>query len=276
MPTSEEAAFKAFEAAGWGARAVSYERVVGRLTGRAIEPLLDAASVGPGTRVLDIGTGTGAIAAAAAARGASPVGVDLASEMVARARARHPELEFRAGDAEELPCGDREFDAVIAGFVFNHLPRPDAAAAECARVVSTGGRLALSVWDEPRNAPFFGVIAQAMRSAGVDAARSLPPGPDPYRFSDGDELRGLLSTAGFEAIDVRSLDVSVHVSDSAELLAGILGGTVRAATALERASDQQRARVASALDEVVGEYGTGDGIELPARIKLAAGRVARR
>jgi SAM-dependent methyltransferase len=274
MTTREEAAFKAFEAAGWGARAETYERVTGRLTARAIEPLLDAGGVGPGLRVLDVGTGNGAIAAAAAARGASPVGVDLASEMVARARALHRGLEFGVGDAEELPFDDGAFDLVVAGFVFNHVPRPDAAAAECFRVTARGGRLALSVWDEPRNAPFFGVIAEAMAMAGIDAAEALPPGPDPYRFADEDELRGLLGRAGFGEATVRTVEISVRVADASELFAGIVGGTVRTATALEHASEGQRARVATALAEVVAAYRSGDGIELPARVKVAAGRRA--
>src|SRR5207247_2164247 len=64
--------FKELETAGWSeaGRADAYDRVVGRVTARAIEPLLDAARARTGTRLLDVATGPGHVAGAAAARGA--------------------------------------------------------------------------------------------------------------------------------------------------------------------------------------------------------------
>ena len=109
--------FKAFEAAGWSANADRYDRLTGRVSASVIEPLLDAAGVGRGTRVLDLGTGPGTMAAVAARRGARPVGVDLAKGMVEVARRLHPELEFVQGDAEALPFPGDGFDAAVAPFV---------------------------------------------------------------------------------------------------------------------------------------------------------------
>src|SRR5204862_56573 len=126
---TEAEAFKGVEAAGWDAKAPTSERLTGRVTARVVESLLDAAVVERGTRTLDLATGTGTIAAAAAARGAVAVGVDLAEGMIDAARARHPDLDFRQADAEQLPFEEAAFDAVVAGFVFNHLPRPEPAAA---------------------------------------------------------------------------------------------------------------------------------------------------
>ena len=68
-------------------------------TARLVEPLLDAAGVRAGTRLLDVACGPGRCAAAAAARGGMPLGLDAAVGMVAAARARYPEIEFRQGDA---------------------------------------------------------------------------------------------------------------------------------------------------------------------------------
>jgi SAM-dependent methyltransferase len=98
--------FKAFEAAGWSRRASTYARVTGAITARFVDALLDAACVGAGMRVLDVATGPGHVAAAAAARGAEPVGVDIAEGMLAVARRDHPQLDFRHGDAEALPFAD--------------------------------------------------------------------------------------------------------------------------------------------------------------------------
>jgi len=264
--------FKAFEAAGWGARAHSYRRLIGPLTAGVIPALLDAAGVGPGVRVLDVGTGTGAVAAAALERGAVPVGLDLAEEMVAAARERHPEIEFRQGDAEEMPFGDGMFDAVLAAFVLNHLPDPAAAAAQWSRVLRRGGRLALSIWEEPRRSPFFGVLIEAMRAAGIDGRGQAPSGPDPYRFADEGEMRSLLEAAGFEQVTVGSLEPRVRVADARELVGAVLDGTVRAASALEAATDAELARFETELTHASSPYRGEHGLELPAIVKLVSAR----
>jgi ubiquinone/menaquinone biosynthesis C-methylase UbiE len=88
--------------------------------------------------------------------------------MLAVARRNHPRLDFRPGDAEALPFADSSFDAVVGAFVLNHLPRPEVAAAELARVLASGGRLALSVWDVPERTRFIGLVRDAV--AGADEA----------------------------------------------------------------------------------------------------------
>jgi ubiquinone/menaquinone biosynthesis C-methylase UbiE len=131
-------AFNAFEAAGWEERALAYDRFFGSTTSQAVEPLLDAASVAAGTRVLDIATGPGYVAAEAARRGASVVGVDVAAAMVALARRLHPGLEFREADAHALPFEEASFDAVVGNFAILHLGRPNEAVAEFVRTLARG------------------------------------------------------------------------------------------------------------------------------------------
>src|SRR6188508_2357239 len=96
----DPAAFNAFEAQGWEKIGAGYETFIGRVTRRATVPLLDAAQVRRGIRVLDVATGPGHVAAEAAGRGASVTGVDIASSMVELARRNYPELTFEQGDAE--------------------------------------------------------------------------------------------------------------------------------------------------------------------------------
>jgi hypothetical protein len=54
MTSGDLSAFKAFEAQGWAEKAVRYDELMGRLTRRTTEPLLDAASEGRGMRLLDV------------------------------------------------------------------------------------------------------------------------------------------------------------------------------------------------------------------------------
>jgi ubiquinone/menaquinone biosynthesis C-methylase UbiE len=97
---------------------------------------------GPVGAALDVGTGTGAAALEIAERfpSARVVGVDIASEMVERARQKasgHANVSFEVGDASALPYDDASFDLVTAA---NMIPFFD----ELARVVRPGGAVVVA------------------------------------------------------------------------------------------------------------------------------------
>jgi SAM-dependent methyltransferase len=269
----EEAAFKAFEAEGWTRKAKTYDRLTGRATARLVVPLLEAAGAGSGTRVLDVACGPGHIAAEAAAKGAVPVGLDLAEGMVALARARYVEIEFQQGDAERLPFADASFDAVVAGFVVNHLPRPERALAEFVRVVRSGGRVAVTVWDRPERMRLLGVLGEAVEGTeGVRDPDLRSGGPDPSRFADDAALAALLSGAGLADAEVRSIAFEQEVADTDELWEGLLAGSVRTAALIERQPEPVRRRIRAALEKAVAPYRSETAIALPVSAKLASGR----
>ena len=142
-------AFHAFERTGWESNVAAYDAAFARLTRQAIGPLLEAVSMRPGTRRLDVATGPGYVAAAAVSRGAAATGIDFSAPMIARARELHPDVEFREGDAEALAFADAAFDAVVMNFGVLHLARPERAMAEAARVLMPGGRYACTAWARP-------------------------------------------------------------------------------------------------------------------------------
>jgi SAM-dependent methyltransferase len=160
----------------WAGRADAYDSTFSRLCAHTVPELLDAADVGPGRYVLDVGTGTGTAALAAQERGA----------------------RVRAVDAE-LPFEDGEFAAVVANFVLNHVGRPRAALTELRRVLRPGGRLALTLWSPGRQAGME-LFGRALDAAGVVRPPDLPrldPAEDFPRTPEG--VTGLLSEAGFRA-----------------------------------------------------------------------------
>jgi 2-polyprenyl-3-methyl-5-hydroxy-6-metoxy-1,4-benzoquinol methylase len=252
--------FKAFEAEGWSARASSYDRLMGRVTGRVAEALLDVAGVRSGDRVLDVATGTGAVAAAAVARGASVTGVDISEEMLAVARERVPEARFAQADAEELGLGER-FDVLVAGFLINHLPHPERAATTWAGALAPGGRVVLSLWDRPERNRFFGLIGDAIGEVEHDA---VPAGPDPYRFAAPGELEELLERAGLAEALARKLRFDQPVEGADQLWEGLLGGSVRSAARVQAQSEAERERARERLHRLAeDECRDGDRLAVP-------------
>lgn len=268
-------AFKDFESVGWSAQADTYGDLIGAITTRLAEPLLDAAGVRDGQRVLDVATGPGYVAERAQARGALPVGIDLAEGMLETARQRHPELRFVRADAEQLPFGDDSFDAVVGGFVVNHLPSPDRAVAEAARIICSGGRVAFSVWDRPERMRVIGVVSDAIEAAGVEREAPIPSGgPDPYRFAGESEFRTLLRDAGLAEVTVETIDLTHRVSDAVALWHGLLGSSVRSAALIRAQPEDVRRRIRSELDRIVEPCRQPDGtLELPVAVKIGAGRL---
>ena len=106
----------------------------------------------PGEDVLDLGSGAGTdslVAAQLVGAEGNVIGIDMTSEMIAKARASADELgtgnvEFVESEAERLPFADMSFDVVISNGVIDLIPDKDAVFAELFRVLRPGGRLQLA------------------------------------------------------------------------------------------------------------------------------------
>jgi ubiquinone/menaquinone biosynthesis C-methylase UbiE len=94
--------------------------------------------------VLDAACGTGRYAAYLAGRGHRVIGVDRSPDMLAKARQKLPESDFREGDLEALPLEAESVDAAVCALAMVHLAEVDRAVAELTRVVRPGGRVIIS------------------------------------------------------------------------------------------------------------------------------------
>ncbi|MBR0714548.1 class I SAM-dependent methyltransferase [Bradyrhizobium liaoningense] len=112
--------------------------------------LVNFAGIAAGQNVLDVGCGTGVTTVTAARRGAKVRGLDLSPVLLERARENAAlaklDIDFREGDAEDLPYGNGEFDTVISQFGHMFAPRPEVAVSEMLRVLKPGGIIAFSTW----------------------------------------------------------------------------------------------------------------------------------
>jgi len=192
---SELDVFRSFERAAHDTRAKTYYDAFSAVTNRAIEPLLDAAQVREGTKLLDVASGPGTLAGRAAQRSAIVVGTDIAPSMVALARELHPALTFREASAEDLPFAPSSFDCVVSSFGIGHFSAPGRALAEFARVLAPKGRVALSWWDGFEKNRINGIFFDVISELGINASDALPAGPSVGQFLD---TRTKLPSARFQ------------------------------------------------------------------------------
>jgi len=112
--------------------------------------ILARMQIAPESRMLDVGCGAGQIAIPSARAGVEVTGVDIATNLIERARARAAAeglaIQFDEGDAEQLPYPDASFDTVVSLIGAMFAPRPERVAAELVRVCRPGGRILMANW----------------------------------------------------------------------------------------------------------------------------------
>jgi SAM-dependent methyltransferase len=185
----------------------SYDRFMGRYAVPLAPRFADFAGVAADQRVLDVGCGPGALTAELVGR-LGPAGVsavDPSEPFVAAARERHPGVNVRLAAAEQLPFGDRAFDAALAQLVVHFMADPVAGLREMARVTRKEGVVAACVWDHAGG--------QGPLSLFWDAARQLDAGvEDESQLAGSREghLAQLFQAAGLHEIEESTLSVNVE------------------------------------------------------------------
>ncbi len=225
----------------------------------AIEPLLTAAGVGSGDRVLDIACGPGRVADAARRRGARVTLLDFSRAMLRQARAANPGAPLVEADAARVPLRAGSVDALVCNFGLLHLPDPDAALREAARLLVPGGRTAWSVW--AADAAALQLIPRTL--AELDLAPTLPEGPPFFRFAEPSEFESALRSAGLEPGPSRLLRWSVGFDSPGEFLHMFEEGSARTRASLRALAAADRERLYRRLEEKLEAFRSGTSIELP-------------
>lgn len=200
---------------------------IARSTMPVAEDLVRAADPSAAERVLDIACGSGNAALVAARRFSAVSGIDLAENLIERAKLRAAadgsEIDFRAGDAQALPFPDASFDVVLSAFGVMFAPDQQAAANEALRVCRPGGRIVLANW-MPRG---FGIDF-----FGAHARHAPPPegAPSPLAWGNEEHVRELFGDQVSElAVEPRQTVVHLRsVAHGVELYARYFGPTIRA------------------------------------------------
>jgi SAM-dependent methyltransferase len=181
-------------AESYGADAERYDRTRPRYPDALVDQIVAGS---PGREVLDVGTGTGIAGLAFRARGCRVLGVEPDARMAAFARRKG--LDVETARFEEWEPAGRDFDAVVAGTVW-HWVDPVAGAAQAARVLRPGGRLAL-FWNafqpaEDVAAAFADAYARVLPDTPMDWRRMT--GPDAYAGVCARAADGIRAASAFD------------------------------------------------------------------------------
>jgi ubiquinone/menaquinone biosynthesis C-methylase UbiE len=138
-------------------------------------------------RVADIACGTGILAdrIEQELHPEQVYGVDMSDGMLAQARARSSDVQWRKGPAEYLPFEDGLLDAVVTTSAFHFFDQP-AALREFHRVLAPGGMAAVATLSPRQPLPLHALSANRLNPAHN-------PSPE--------EMRALFETAGFHVSD---------------------------------------------------------------------------
>jgi demethylmenaquinone methyltransferase/2-methoxy-6-polyprenyl-1,4-benzoquinol methylase len=197
------------------------------LDGRWRRAALKATRLDKGGAALDVACGTGKLTAALASivgPEGRVVGVDLSPVMIAEARRVFGDLagvEFKVGNALNLPVETGTFDAATIAFGMRNLSSYEAGFREMARAVRSGGRVVCLELSVPRpqfmgrvyqgmfrlSAPLMGAIFRR-RAAYAYLPHSLEG------FPAAEEIAGIMRRAGLQDVSFKRLAlgaVALHV-----------------------------------------------------------------
>jgi SAM-dependent methyltransferase len=253
--------------------AEAYEaRFVPAIFGEWAPHLVDSAGVAPGQAVLDVACGTGVVARTAADRlggRGRVVGLDLNEGMLAVARRLRPDIEWRQGDAAELPFDAGSFDVVLCQSALMFFPDRAGALREMARVATAGGTVAVQVWDRLEAQEGYGAMYGALSEHLGREAMVLESSY--WALGDLGLLRSLLGAAGLRVTGTRTRVGTVRFGSAAEAVATEIEATPLA----ERISQDAYRRLLAAASEALRPFVVDGGrVELPIKGHLVVGAKA--
>ncbi len=230
-----------------------------------------------GETVLDLGTGPGepALTIAELVGPAGHVtGVDLAERMVTiaqqAAEARGiTNATFRSMDCSALDFRDESFDAVSCAFGFQIFTNPEKAAREAFRVLTSGGRIGVTVWGRGPQVPALDVIiAPMLEHAEPDETGYLPT---PYETGGPGEMARFLRDAGFRDAVERRVNHPWSFIDEDDYLESILTATPIGHSLSEETEEVQQ-EVLRKTRENLQRWKAEDGLRIPAEAAIVIAR----
>ncbi len=186
----------------WGASAADWANIQEHTCAAVYRAVFERLAVATGVNYLDVGCGSGLAACFAAERGARVSGVDAAESLLAIAKERSPNGDFRVSDIENLPFEENTFSCITGFNSFQYAGNPSIALREAKRVATANANIVVMTWGKP----------EGMEAAQLVASLKplLPPPPPgaagPFALSDEKLLRAFASQAGLKPVEVFDIE----------------------------------------------------------------------
>jgi SAM-dependent methyltransferase len=234
--------------------------------------LVEAAGIAPGQAVLDVACGTGIVARTAADRMGGRgrvVGLDINQGMLTVAGRLRPDVEWRQGDAGDLPFEAGSFDAVLCQSGLMFFPDRAGALREMGRVAAPGGTVAVQVWDLLEAQAGYGAMYEAFSEHLGREGMQLE---SPYwSLGDLDLMGSLFEAAGLKVTGTRTRVSTVHYGSAEEAVTTEIEATPLA----QRIGQDTYRRLLEAASGAMRPFEVDGGrVELPIQGHLVTGAKA--
>jgi SAM-dependent methyltransferase len=233
---------------------------------------MDAAQVGLGERVIDVGCGCGATSLELGRRVSllgSVMGIDISGLMLNRAGERAAQesaanLTFAMADASTYRFERESADLVFSRFGVMFFRNPVEAFANLRAALKPTGRLAFVCWRSLDRNAWVKVPRDAALKHVPAPAPAAPDEPGPFAFADSDRVTGILRDAGFRGIVMEPHEIKVHNEGSLdEVVRHVteLGPTSRLLAEVE---DDVRKTAIAEIREALRSHHDGEAIHMDA------------
>jgi ubiquinone/menaquinone biosynthesis C-methylase UbiE len=223
--------------------------MVPTLFGPCATKLIDVADPRPGERVLDVGCGTGIVArqvASCVGATGKVTGIDVSPNMLAVAKVAATRkgltIEWREGNAEELPFPGSSFDLVLCQFALMFVTNKAVALMEMRRVVTQDGRVLISVWQGLDRHPFYQTLHKVIQQRlGISALQDI------FALGSADELRALAVDAGFRRIEIKPFLLTACFPNPDAFIAGEIAVDTAAIPSMQHLDSRAQEAIVAAI-----------------------------
>lgn len=259
-------------AGNWNLVARRYAEHIDPMTAQYAADAVELIGLTSDDRVVDVASGFGAATLLAAGRANEVVAVDFSSEMCTALRERTAGEEVsnvtvHEMDAQALGFADDDFDAALSSFGVMMCPDRAKAFAEMARVVRSGGRLAVTCWQAPPNNEWLELFITTVLTALPDAA---PPTPPPFmELADPKRLRSEVEAAGWSEVEIADVTHRGEWADADAAWTAIAEANPLFGPLLDQLPDEFTNRLRTTFSGLIDDRG---GAHLSAGAWIATGR----
>ncbi len=219
----------------------SYEYFMGRWSRLVARAFIEWLSPSSGLKWLDIGCGSGALSEAIInnCKPAEITAIDQSDSFVKETQKRLGNLvHCKVGDALSLLVEDSSVHFAVSGLVLNFISEPIKALTEMKRVTTSGGTVAIYVWDysgkmELLNRFWDTAVTIDPRASALHQGHRFPN-------STAEALRALFETAGLVDIEFAPIEIETHFQDFDDYWRPFLGGQGAAPTYLMSLDESDR------------------------------------